>query len=160
MKAMPLTLRPYRPEDQDFLFQLYISTRAQEFAGLGWPEAQLEMFLRTQFNAQQSWYNTVYAQAEHQIVEQDGQCIGRLMVRREKDSVLLVDIALLAEHRRQGIGSTLLHELIQQCAQEGATLRLQVLKSNPAQRLYERLGFSKTDEDQMYVQMERRPDQA
>jgi hypothetical protein len=33
------------------------------------------------------------------------------------------------------LGSGLLGELIQQCAHDGVTLRLQVLKTNPAQRL-------------------------
>jgi ribosomal protein S18 acetylase RimI-like enzyme len=154
---MPPTLRACRPDDQDFLFKLYSSTREQEFAGLGWPAAQLETFMRMQFNAQQRWYETMYAQAEHQIVEQDGGPIGRLMVLRDKDFTQLVDIALLTEHRGQGIGGALLCELIQQCTRDRLTLRLQVLKINPAQRLYERLGFKRVSEDQMYFQMERKP---
>ena len=124
---------------------------------MGWPAAQLETFLRMQFNAQQRWYETLYAQAEHRIVEQDGRPIGRLLVQRNEDFTQLVDIALLAEHRGQGIGGALLGELIQQCTRDGSALRLQVLKTNPAQRLYERLGFSKVSEDQMYFQMERKP---
>ena len=154
---MKVTLRPLRSDDQEFLFKLYSSTREQEFAGLGWPAAQLETFLRMQFNAQQRWYETLYAQAEHRIVEQDGRPIGRLLVQRNEDFTQLVDIALLAEHRGQGIGGALLGELIQQCTRDGSALRLQVLKTNPAQRLYERLGFSKVSEDQMYFQMERKP---
>lgn len=155
---MAISLRTCRPGDQDFLFTLYASTRMHELAGLGWPAAQLEAFLRMQFTAQQRSYESAYGQSEHQIVEQDGQPIGRLMVLREKDSVLLVDISLLAEHRGHGIGGGLVRELIQQCTRAGATLRLQVLKTNPALRLYQRLGFTRTSEDQMYIQMERRPD--
>jgi ribosomal protein S18 acetylase RimI-like enzyme len=155
---MTISLRPFRPEDQEFLFQLYASTRMHEIAGFGWPAAQQEMFLQMQFNAQRRSYESAYKDAEHQIVELDGQPIGRLMVLREKDFALLVDIALLAEHRGRGVGGRLVRELMQQCARDGVTLRLQVLKSNPALRLYERLGFIRTGEDQMYVQMERQPD--
>jgi ribosomal protein S18 acetylase RimI-like enzyme len=155
---MPPTLRPCRPEDQDFLFKLYASTRAHEFAGVGWPAAQLETFLRMQFTAQQRWYELTYGQSEHQIIEHDSQPIGRMMVLREKSSALLVDISLLAEHREQGIGGALLCDLIQQCKRDSVPLKLQVLKNNPALRLYERLGFLRTGEDQMYIQMERRPD--
>jgi len=155
---MAISLRTCRPADQEFLFTLYASTRMQEIAPFGWPAAQQEAFLRMQFSAQQRWYESAYAQSEHQIVEQDGQPVGRLMVLREKGSALLVDISLLAEHRGQGIGGGLLRELVQQCARDGATLRLQVLRTNPALRLYERLGFLRTGEDQMYIQMERRPD--
>ena len=51
----------------------------------------------------------------------------------------------------------LLRDLIQKCARKRVPLRLQVLKANPALRLYQRLGFATTGEDQMYIQMERQP---
>ena len=63
----------------------------------------------------------------------------------------------LPEHRGQGIGGELIRALVQQCVESGAALQLQVLNTNPAQRLYARLGFIKTGEDQIYTQMELRP---
>jgi ribosomal protein S18 acetylase RimI-like enzyme len=116
------------------------------------------MFLKMQFEAQRRSYESAYPQAEHQIVEQDGQPIGRIMVVRNEDSALLVDIALLSEHRALGIGERLLRELLLQSSRDRVPVRLQVLKTNPALRLYERLGFTRTSEDQMYIQMECRPD--
>ena len=155
---MKTTLRPAGGEDQDFLFKLYASTRLQEIAAFGWPAAQQEVFLRMQFMAQQRGYESAYAQAEHQIVELDGTPIGRIMVHREKDFARLVDISLLAEYCGHGMGGELIGTLIQQCADDGATLKLQVRQANPAVRLYERLGFIRTGEDAMYIQMERRPE--
>jgi len=155
---MTISLRPFHPDDQEFLYQLYASTRLHEIAGFGWPSAQQEMFLRMQFNAQYRSYEAAYGQAEHRIVEQDGKPVGRIMVQWQKDFALLVDIALLAEHRGRAIGGGLLSDLIQQCARKRVPLRLQVLKTNPALRLYRRLGFTTTAEDQMYIQMERQPD--
>jgi len=154
---MTISLRPFRLDDQEFLYQLYASTRLHEIAGFGWPAAQQEMFLRMQFNAQYRSYEAAYGQAEHRIVEQDGKPVGRIMVQWQKDFALLVDIALLAEHRGRAIGGGLLRDLIQQCARKRVPLRLQVLKTNPALRLYRRLGFTTTAEDQMYIQMERQP---
>ncbi len=154
---MPASLRPYRAADQDFLFRLYASTRAHEIEPFGWPAAQQEAFLRMQFSAQQRWYEAMYAQAEQHIVEIEGKSIGRMLVMRHTNPVVLVDIALLTEYRGKGIGSELLRALIQECLQSGAALRLQVLKTNPALRLYQRLGFTQTGEDQMYLQMERTP---
>lgn len=153
---MKPTLRLVRPEDQDFLFKLYASTRAQEIAAFGWPAAQQEAFLRMQFMAQQRSYESAYPQAEHQIVEQNGMPVGRIMVHRENDFARLVDISLLAEYCGQGIGSELISALMEQCAGDGATLKLQVRQANPAVRLYERLGFIRAGEDAMYIQMERR----
>jgi ribosomal protein S18 acetylase RimI-like enzyme len=156
-KVMTISLRPFRPDDQEFLYQLYASTRLHEIAGFGWPAAQQEMFLRMQFNAQYRSYEAAYGQAEHQIVEQDSKPVGRIMVLWEKDFALLVDIALLTEHRGRAIGGDLLRDLIQKCTSAGVPLRLQVLKTNPALRLYERMGFTRIGEDQMYIQMDRRP---
>ena len=155
---MPILLRQARADDQEFLFQLYAGTRLHEIAAFGWPAAQQEMFLRMQFNAQHRSYESAYGNADHQVIEQQGQPIGRIMVLRGKDFTLLVDIALLAEYRGRGIGGELLRGLIQECNRNSVPLRLQVLKTNPALRLYERLGFIRTSEDQMYIQMERQPE--
>jgi ribosomal protein S18 acetylase RimI-like enzyme len=154
---MPPILRAVCADDQEFLFRLYASTRLHEIAPFGWPEAQQQAFLRMQFNAQQRWYEMTYGQAEHHIVEQDGASIGRLMVLRKPESVLLVDISLLPQFRGKGIGGELMRKLVQECDQQKLPLRLQVLRTNPAQRLYERLGFAKAAEDQIYLQMEKLP---
>jgi ribosomal protein S18 acetylase RimI-like enzyme len=152
---MTISLRPCRPDDQDFLFRLYAGTRLHEIAQFGWPQVQQEAFFRMQFSAQQRWYEIKYAQAEHQIVEEQGAPIGRLLVLRQPEEVLLVDISLLPECRGKGIGGSLIRDLFQHCDQAKIPLRLQVRVNNPALRLYERLGFRKTGEDQMYIQMER-----
>ena len=110
-----------------------------------------------QFTAQQRSYSMSYAQAEHQIIEQDGIPIGRIMVWRQPPAAVLIDIALLPEHRGRGIGGQLIRQLIQECSRQRLPLRLQVLRGNPALRLYERLGFVPTEEDQMYIHMERPP---
>ena len=153
---MNLTLCPFLAEHQEFLYRLYAGTRQQEFAGLGWPPAQLEVFLRMQFNHQQRWYETAYPEAEHRIILCDGEPIGRILVNRAPESLLLVDIALLPEHQNRGIGAKYLRELNEESDKSGLPVRLQVLKNNPAQRLYERLGFVKTGEDELYLQMERK----
>lgn len=150
-------LRLSLPEDREFLFRLYASTREHELSAFGWPPAQQEAFLRMQFNAQQQWYSATYSTAENQIIEQASEPIGRIIVQREPGIWRLVDISLLSEHRGRGIGGELIRALIKECGLSSAVLRLQVLNTNPAQRLYSRLGFIKTGEDQIYTQMELRP---
>jgi len=70
----------------------------------------------------------------------------------------LVDIAILPEQRNRGVGTTFLRDLIAESESTGRPLKLQVAKGNPAARLYERLGFSRVSEDQVYLQMARNPD--
>jgi ribosomal protein S18 acetylase RimI-like enzyme len=152
---MTFTLRPFSPEHQEFLFRLYADTRRDEIAGFGWPAAQQEIFLRMQFRAQQSWYGTAYSGADHQLIVVDGEPVGRIMVFRESGANRLVDIALLSAYRSRGIGTQLLRDLIDQSARDGLAVRLQVLKTNRAKRVYERLGFIETGGDGIYVEMEK-----
>jgi RimJ/RimL family protein N-acetyltransferase len=155
-----IQLRPSLPEDRDFIFRLYASTREEELRPFGWNAAQQEAFLRMQFNAQQQWYASTYSTAENQIIEKDHEPIGRMIVQRGPGIWRLIDISLLPPHRGHGTGGELIRALIQQCGESGAVLQLQVVNTNPAQRLYTRLGFIKTGEDQIYTQMELRPPSA
>ena len=154
---MTITLRPVTPADQELLFTIYAGTRREELAAFGWNAAQQDAFLRMQFSAQQRSYGAAYPGADHQIILVDGKPAGRIMVYREPESLLLVDIGLLPEHRNHGVGRQLLEELVAESEKTEIPVRLQVLRTNPAARLYERLGFVKTGEDQMYFQMERTP---
>jgi len=150
------SLRPARPADQEFLFRLYASTRP-EVSAFGWAAQQQEAFLRMQFNAQQRWYQTVYPECEHNIILTNETLVGRMLVSSNRDSVTLVDISLLPEYRNRGIGAALIHTLIETAMAEGQAVKLQVLRMNPAQHLYQRLGFVVTGQDEMYIQMEIRP---
>jgi ribosomal protein S18 acetylase RimI-like enzyme len=154
---MKLQLRPSLPDDRDFLFRLYASTRMDEIRGFGWSAVQQDAFFRMQFKAQQQWYQATYSTAENQIIEKDHQPIGRVIVQRERDTWRLLDISLLPEHRGQGLGGELIRDLIKECVATGAVLQLQVVITNPALRLYTRLGFIKSGQDQIYMQMELRP---
>ena len=152
---MKIELRPFSQDDQDFLYRLYASTRMAEIALFGWNPAQQEAFLRMQFNAQQRGYEMAYKDADHQIITGDSQPVGRILVHRGNNAHVLVDIALLDEYRNRGIGTRVLQQLIASTAQQHVPLRLQVIKSNPARHLYERLGFVRTGEEGMHFQMEK-----
>ncbi|HEX7285221.1 MAG TPA: GNAT family N-acetyltransferase [Candidatus Angelobacter sp.] len=156
---MHILLRPSTPQDQEFLFQLYASTRREEVSAWGWNQEQQDAFLRMQFDAQQRWYQAAYEGAEHRIVECEAGLIGRIMVLRGKDCNVLVDIALLKEHRGRGIGGRLIRDLLEQSDKDGVAVQLRVLKTNRARWLYERLGFVQTGEDDLYLHMERTPGQ-
>ena len=140
-------LRTATPEDEAFLFELYSSTRAEEMAAWGWPAPQREMFLKMQYAAQSQAFRSTFPQADHHIILHGERPIGRLFIDRCGLHLTLVDIALLPEYRRQGIGTALLRDLQEEAARVGKAVRLHVFKTNPAARLYERLGFQRIGED-------------
>jgi ribosomal protein S18 acetylase RimI-like enzyme len=151
---MPLHLRLVRPDDQDFLFQVYASTRAEEMALVNWDAAQQHAFLQMQFNAQTQHYRIQYPHAEYSIILRDQAAIGRLIVNRADDEIMLMDIALLPEYRNVGLGTALICDFMDEARSTRKPLRLHVETYNPAQRLYERLGFVNTSETGIYRAME------
>ena len=156
-----LILRPETEQDLAFLHRLYASTRAAEMAVVDWTPEQREAFLRMQFAAQRSYYREHYGDARFDVIERHGQAIGRLYVARGPDDILVIDIALMAEHRGQGLGGGLMRALLDEAAAAGKTVSLHVEFYNPALRLYERLGFqAKGDDDGVYRLMEWRAPRA
>lgn len=75
------------------------------------------------------------------IVQWQGQAIGLLRVDRLPTHWQLEQIFLAPEHQRRGLGTRLLRQLFSQADAAGAPIRLRVLRVNPAQQLYRRLGF-------------------
>jgi len=148
-----LSLRDAQPADLPFLFDLYCDVRGPEVSAWGWLASQCDAFLRMQFEAQRRSYHAAYPAPVHHIVLSGGQAIGRRFAARTSESMHLVDIALLASHRNRGIGTRLIRELIDDCQSTGSVLRLQVLRGNPALHLYQRMGFTETSADEMYIQM-------
>jgi len=153
-----VALRPIQLQDDAFLYQVYASTRADEMAITGWTAAQQGAFLQMQFNAQRQYYLEQYPTAEYHIIRCDGVDIGRLIVNREADEILLMDISLLPEHRNGGIGTALIRDLMAQAAQASKPIRLHVETFNRALHLYERLGFIKIQETGIHYEMEWRPE--
>jgi ribosomal protein S18 acetylase RimI-like enzyme len=151
------TLRPVTPADEPFLFDLYATTRADEMAAWGLPDAQREAILKLQFIAQQRDYASRFPAADHHLVLWDGAQIGRLWVARDETTIHLLDVALLPAYRGRGIGTYLLQRLLAEAAERHRHFRLMVLKVNvQALRLYQRLGLAIAADVEPYWLLERR----
>ena len=147
--TMNLCLREATPEDEPFLVEVYASTRLNELEGLGWDDSQKQAFIKMQFIARER----TYPRAGNQIILLEGRAVGRILIDRSETSICLVDIALLTEYRNSRIGSRLIQDLIQEATAAGKPIKLHVLASSPAVRLYERLGFFRSGDEGPYVEM-------
>jgi len=141
LSALKIALRPRSDDDLPFLRHLYISIRLAEFAAAPWPDPVKQAFLHDQFRLQDHHYTTHYAGITFAIIERGGQPVGRLYLSRGEADLRVVDISLLTGHRGLGIGTALLRSVIDEAAAEEKSVSLHVDKTNPAQRLYRRLGF-------------------
>jgi ribosomal protein S18 acetylase RimI-like enzyme len=145
-----LSFRPITDADLPFLYQVYASTRTEELVPVPWSDAQKAAFLTMQFRTQHADYQQNYPGADRLVAMRADQPAGRLYVERGKGAHVVIDIALLPEHRRQGLGIAIMRDLMDEAACAGKLLSIHVEKFNPALRLYRRLGFRTVEDKGVY----------
>ena len=145
---MDVTLRAATKDDADFLYSLHRAAMQAYVAQTWgqWDEAWQSQYFQQHFDP-----------SARQIIVLHGQDIGTFSVIRQVTDIFLNDIELLPAYQGHGIGTQLIQRLIDEARQTGASITLQVLKVNPARRLYERLGFSISGETPTHYQMSATP---
>lgn len=146
-----VALRPAGPGDRELLFRVYAATREEELAPVPWPAEAKEAFLRQQFDAQDAWWRTHYAGATFEVIVVDGRDAGRLYLWEGEEEVRVVDVALLPEARRGGVGTRLLRGVQERARAAGKAVTIHVERMNPALALYERLGFRLVEDKGVYL---------
>lgn len=136
--------------DLGFLSRLYASTRQDELAAVPWSDVERACFLDDQFRLQRQHYRQHYAEAGFWIIERDGRACGRIYVFDSPSEYRLMDIALLPEQRGRGVGGALLSALLRLAAPGDCAVTLHVEPNNPANRLYQRLGFDHVEDRGAY----------
>jgi ribosomal protein S18 acetylase RimI-like enzyme len=89
------------------------------------------------------------------IITVDGTDIGWLQSFEKDDALFLGQLFVDGALRRRGIGTEVVKALIEEAARAGRAMTLGVVKTNPALRLYVRLGFRTTHEDERKFYMRR-----
>jgi ribosomal protein S18 acetylase RimI-like enzyme len=151
-----VTLRPEAADDEAFLRRLIVETVALELDAEAWPEPMRSHLLGIQCNARLHSRRVEYPGAVSHIVQADGADAGWAVVHTTQDEVRLVEIMVLPELRGKGIGAAVIAQI---CAVAGGKpVRLEVnLMNSGARRLYERLGFRVTGQDDVQYLMEKLP---
>jgi GNAT superfamily N-acetyltransferase len=139
-----VALRPARIDDFDFCLRLYLAGLADIATELGLDLAAQAEGLGQRWNA-----------AEVEIITLGDADVGWMHSLAREDSLLLAQIFLDAAFQRRGIGTEILHRLIDRADRAGQPLTLGVAKTNPARELYRRLGFHVTHEDDRRFYMRR-----
>ena len=157
-----LRLRSEDSADTPFLLHLFKTTRAEQFAGAGLPPTVLDALLEQQFRLQARGYSAQFPDATSLLIEWMGEPIGRLLLQCDATDWRIIDIALLASRRGQGIGTSVITAVAAAARRRQAqALSLAVLVTNDAaRRLYRRLGFVETDINSASAHIEMRNDLA
>jgi len=128
-------LRPATDADISFLLELRRQTMTEHQLASGAESSERERQERVLYRFECA-----------QIIEQGTSPIGTLKLTKDGVDWHLVQIQITPALQSQGIATQLIERVIVDARAAGARLRLNVLHTNPARRLYERLGFRVTGE--------------
>ena len=128
---MEYTLRRSIPEDAKFVNDLTRKTMRNYVEAIWSEESDREnYYVINQFH-----------QPSTEIIEQDGKPIGRLSLNHNEEGTVLDEIHLIPEVQGLGIGTKIIKSVLHDAQKQGKSVFLMVLETNPAKKLYERLGF-------------------
>lgn len=130
------------PSDFVFMLALRKMTMSEHLANSGMCMSDESHFDRVMVE---------YDSAE--VLELSGIPVGIVKVKRAGGKWELIQIQLLPELQGMGIGSRLIKALLAEAEHANASVGLSVLKTNPARRLYTRLGFAAIGEDESSLLM-------
>ena len=154
-----IRLRPATDADYAFMRALYGAARADEMPHFHFTPEQEQAFLDQQFAAQTAHYAAHYPTARFDIIERDGVPIGRLYVDVWPEEIRVVDIALMPEARKNGLGTALMTQVLEEGRAADKPVSIHVEIFNPALHLYERLRFRDAGTNGVYKLMRWTPDQ-
>lgn len=146
MEATQIILRPARTQDFDFCERLYFA----EMKGII-QELDLDM------GAQMASFQRQWELPQVRIIAFSRADAGWLQTVTRGDALFLGQLFVDRPFQRLGIGTQVMNRLIGEATLVGQAVTLGVVKINPAVRLYERLGFRTTHEDDHKFYMRRDP---
>jgi len=142
---MRWALRSATAADEEILYEIHRGAmRAHVEPVWGWDEAD-----------QRARFHAAFDPAHLAVITVDGRSLGLLRVEDRPDEVVLAIIELAPEVQGHGLGGEIVRHVVDQAAARGVGVRLQVLRNNPARRLYERQGFRAVGETDTHVEMMR-----
>lgn len=144
-----------KPEDEEFLFEVYAGSRMDEINEWQWNEKQKKQFLQIQYRSQQLSYKHKYPHLETKIIVAEKEKVGRLVLADLRNKLVIVDLTILPQFQGKGMGTKVLLECQESARKHDKTVQLSVFRSNErAKSLYEQMGFKQVECNDLYIFME------
>ena len=129
-----LTLRAARDNEDDaaFFFALFAATRAPEMAAMPIDAKAKDFLLRAQHRSMTETYRREYPNARWEVIELEGEPVGRLVTDIGNACVTYVDIAILPQTRQRGLARRVMLQALEEPRRLGLPARVSVLMHNIA----------------------------
>lgn len=142
---MEIILRQAREDDLEFLWSLHKATmKSYVDETWGWNE-----------EFQREYFDNRFEPINIELIIYENARIGAIEIRDRENELFIANFEILPQYQNKGIGSTILKRIINTSGNKQKSIKLQVLKVNPANRFYERFGFKTVDKTETHYIMER-----
>lgn len=132
--------------DFNFLYGLNESTTKDYVERVwGWDEGFQKNNFRSKFRP-----------SMYKIIVKDNKDIGALALIERGSKLFIKRIQILPEYQHKGLGTMVLKDILKDAEETGKVVTTKVLKSNPAHKFYQTLGFSFIGETETHYIMNNR----
>jgi GNAT superfamily N-acetyltransferase len=152
-----LRLRPARDNEDDpaFFFALFAASRAPEMAPMSIDAKAKDFLLRAQHRSMTETYRREYPNARWEVIELEGEPVGRLVTDVGDACVTYVDIAILPQAQGRGLARRVMLQALEEPRRLGLPARVRLLMQNVTSlRLCEHPGFVPAAESPPFVHLE------
>ncbi len=140
--------------DQGNLEEIWCQANA---VSLGFPyQSPFIDLLRSQFAMKLAQYIEQFPQFQSQLIMSDGNLVGYIWYILRQQTLQIIDIQVPPAHQNNGFGQYAIETIISRHQHSAKNAILTVERSNPAQRLYARLGFSVNTNDDVFFYMSKK----
>ncbi|MEL6460849.1 MAG: GNAT family N-acetyltransferase [Cyanobacteria bacterium J06621_15] len=137
---MQYTIRQAYPQDLETLDKIYTEN--------------MRGYVELHYSWNPDLFKQNYASQNYQVIELDSQIIGFLKIMLSKANVYLGEIQITKKFQNLGIGTKIIKKIIKEAQLNRQRLWLRVIRGNPAEKLYRRLGFTTFASDSTHIKLE------
>lgn len=142
-----IVLSPASDADYEFSYQVKKAAEGDLIRKVfGWNEA-----------FQRGFHLKEWLEKRPHIIRYDGVSIGTISVQDIDGSIEIGQFFILPKYQNKGVGSAVLHRVLQRADEEGLPVRLAYLNGSRVASLYSRNGFELVERTETLSRMERQP---
>ena len=138
--SIAYTIRTARIEDLEILDRIHA--------------ANMKSYVERVYPWNDNLFRDRFIPEEYRIIEVKERVVGFFKIVTSTTDIYLAEIQILSQYQNRGIATSLLKLIIDRAKANHLKLWLKVIKGNPAEQLYRKLGFTVFEESPTHKKMQ------
>lgn len=140
-------------EHEAFVKKLFVAHKVIELRAQEWPKILQKQICNQQYQLFEEQLKQEYKYLSDYVMKIDQKMIGRLVLDFQKTHIYFPYMAIIPEMQKQGIGKSIMQNLLAYSRNKGLPIYIKVAHDNHAIQLYPRLGFNVIDKNELTTLM-------